>query len=46
MKYGYGTDKFINGDIYNGTYLKGKPEGCGEYLWSNGNIYKGYFFNG
>jgi hypothetical protein len=29
-----------------GTYLNGKPEGCGEYNWKNGSSFKGMFKNG
>ena len=26
--------------------MNGKPEGRGEYIWSNGNVYKGELVNG
>ena len=33
MKHGEGNEKFVNGDVYIGSYVNGKPEGYGEYLW-------------
>ena len=33
MKHGEGNEKFINGDVYIGSYINVKPEGYGEYLW-------------
>ena len=46
MKHGQGTEKFGNGDLYLGNYVNGKPDGYGEYYWSNGREYKGFFKNG
>ena len=46
MKHGHGTEKFINGDYYIGSYINGKPDGYGEYYWVNGSQYKGSFKNG
>ena len=46
MKHGHGTEKFGNGDFYVGNYVNGKPDGYGEYYWSNGCQYKGFFKNG
>ena len=46
MKHGYGTEKFGNGDFYVGNYVNGKPDGYGEYYWSTGCQYKGFFKNG
>lgn len=39
-------EKFGNGDIYKGYYMNGKPEGEGEYFWSDGSSFKGIFRNG
>ena len=33
MKHGEGNEKFIDGDVCIGSYINGKPEGYGEYLW-------------
>ena len=44
--HGNGTDFFCNGDIYVGQYVRGKPEGFGQYKWLNGNTYTGQFLNG
>lgn len=30
LKHGIGTESFANGDIYNGNYLEGKPDGYGK----------------
>ena len=46
MKHGQGTEKFVNGDYYVGNYVNGKPDGYGEYFWTNGCSYKGSFRNG
>lgn len=43
MKHGEGQEKFANGDVYIGNYMNGKPEGYGEYYWSNGSSFKGNF---
>lgn len=32
--------------MYIGEYINGKPEGYGEYYWSNGSCFKGSFANG
>jgi hypothetical protein len=32
LKHGIGTESFANGDIYNGNYLDGKPDGYGKKL--------------
>ena len=29
LKHGTGSDIFINGDVYSGDYVNGKPEGKG-----------------
>ena len=34
-----------NGDIYEGTFKKGEPDGEGTYYHKNGNMYKGEFLN-
>ena len=33
FKEGKGYEKFSNGSVYKGDYVKGKPEGCGRYEW-------------
>ena len=46
MKHGQGTEKFINGDIYKGSYENDRPSGYGEYYWKNKTYFKGNFKNG
>lgn len=41
LKHGQGEEYFENGDHFIGDYKNGKPNGYGEYYWSNGNFYKG-----
>ena len=43
LKHGTGTDIFVNGDVYSGEYVNGKPEGKGQYTWQNGASYVGEF---
>jgi hypothetical protein len=43
MKHNKGIEHFLNGDIYNGEYINGKPDGNGIYLWDNGNEYRGLY---
>lgn len=39
---GYGVRKYSKtGDRHEGDYVAGKREGCGVYLWANGDKYKG-----
>lgn len=38
--------KVINILLYNGSYIEDKKEGYGEFTWSDGRIYKGYWMNG
>ena len=35
----------INGDSYEGEYMKDKKNGKGSYLWKNGSKYTGNFEN-
>lgn len=43
IKDGYGKEKFINGDYYQGEYKMGKFHGKGKYIWVNGSVYEGDF---
>lgn len=47
LKHGNGKEVFKNGDRYTGSYVNGRPEGIGEYIWSKSTSnYRGYFKNG
>jgi hypothetical protein len=46
VKVGKGTEKFISGDLYQGSYELGRFEGYGEYFWNDGSYYKGNFKGG
>ena len=39
LAHGKGIAKGL--DEYNGSFKKGLPDGYGEYMWSNGDTYKG-----
>lgn len=43
---GKGVHFFVNGDIYEGSFVDGVPHGKGTFRYSNGNNYKGYFETG
>ena len=43
---GFGTEYFIDGQIYVGSFVRGFAEGYGETFFPNGDTYKGYFKNG
>ena len=43
---GYGTFKWLNGDIYEGEVKNGKMHGMGKYKYNNGKIFTGIFING
>ena len=34
-------EKYANGNVYEGDYKKGKPDGKGIYTWNNGEVYDG-----
>ena len=38
---GHGTIISSNGDKYIGNWLSGRRDGVGEYLWVEGDYYKG-----
>ena len=46
MKYGMGSMKYPNGDIYDGMWLRGKKNGQGKYIYHNNIIYVGNFVDG
>lgn len=37
---------FPNGDMYEGDYREGKPNGKGKYTWKNIITYEGQFVEG
>jgi hypothetical protein len=41
LKHGKGFETFLNGDVYEGNYKFGKPDGIGKYTWHEGVIYEG-----
>tara|TARA_B100000963_G_scaffold359749_1_gene388055 strand:- start:2427 stop:4412 length:1986 start_codon:yes stop_codon:yes gene_type:complete len=43
---GFGTEYFIDGQIYVGSFVRGRAEGYGENFFPDGDVYKGYFKNG
>ena len=43
---GNGTYLFENGDLYNGLWKKGIPNGYGVYEFANGDVYKGAWKGG
>jgi len=43
---GNGTWRFDNGDLYDGLWVKGKPNGQGKYTWKNGDFYRGNWVDG
>lgn len=43
---GNGSYLFENGDLYNGSWKKGIPNGYGVYEFVNGDVYKGNFTKG
>ncbi len=46
QKHGYGIGTYRGGDIYEGHWLKGTPEGKGVYRWVNAkSFYSGSFIN-
>jgi hypothetical protein len=45
-KHGQGFERFIDGCVYEGGYVNGKPEGVGRYSWTNGEFYQGEWVNG
>ena len=42
-KEGYGTEKFANGDTYEGQWKGGKIEGRGTYRFANGAVEVGFY---
>jgi hypothetical protein len=46
LKHGRGREQFANGDTYEGDYINSKPDGQGEYRWSDDTSYKGQFCGG
>ena len=40
-----GTYYFLNGDRYEGNYLKDRREGTGTYYWASGDRYEGEWLN-
>ena len=36
-------DHFSNGEVYQGEYANGRPNGHGRYEWPNGCTYEGEF---
>ena len=40
------TDRYSNGDIYDGEFVNDKPEGKGKIVYSGGNEYEGDVKNG
>lgn len=43
---GNGSYLFENGDLYNGLWKKGIPNGYGVYEFANGDVYKGAWKSG
>lgn len=46
IKQGSGQLKFMNGDVYVGSFSLDKINGYGKYIWANQNYYIGEFVNG
>ena len=46
MRNGYGVKNWINGDRYEGNWVKDIREGKGIFYWANGNTYDGDWLNG
>lgn len=43
---GNGSYMFENGDLFNGSWRKGLPNGYGVYEFTNGDVYKGAWKDG
>lgn len=43
---GRGMYLWANGDLYEGSFVEGKPHGKGTFRYSNGGVYSGFFKNG
>lgn len=41
FKNGFGVERWLNGEIFEGIYIDGVKEGKGEFQWSNGAKYIG-----
>ena len=41
--FGTGYTEFVNGDKYEGEYVKGLREGIGIHKYADGNVYSGYW---
>lgn len=41
LKHGFGMEKLVNLDVYEGQFFDGKFHGPGVYKWKNGSIYEG-----
>lgn len=39
-------DYYMNDEVYEGHWLKGKKSGSGKYTYNNGDIYEGQWLNG
>ena len=35
----------MNGDIYEGNFVRGTKNGYGKYMWADGDIYEGCYYN-
>ena len=46
MKWGSGTIRFENGEVYTGLFKQNVPNGLGDYYWTNSDHYHGEFVNG
>ena len=43
---GFGRATYSNGDVYEGSFVKGKRQGEGKMTFSNGDTSKGTWQNG
>ena len=46
MSHGQGVDRFPNGSLYEGYWLKDKMHGDGELRWPNRSVYKSQWLEG
>jgi hypothetical protein len=45
LKHGKGVCKYIDGSVYDGTWVEGRREGEGEFRLKDGTTYKGEWAN-
>jgi len=44
-QHGFGTYRYMNGNVYEGEWFMGRKSGNGIFMWADGNRYEGEFVN-